>query len=163
MPKLVMTEAEEWPVLPPDTIIGVRVNNTKVETIQGSKGDWEKLSFEFEIVSAPDPHGDQVGGRIWGDVPFRLTEHVDNRLRQWVEALFGIELSAGFELDTDMLNGREAKAIVANYDRRSSGKGHKVDALIPMGGQQPSQAAQAVVVEHQGQPVSQPVSQEIPF
>lgn len=134
MAKITMTEVEEFTILPADTVITVRVESSEVKPIKGAKGDWEKLDIKFKIIDAPERFRDEVvDAPIWGGVPFRLTEHPDNKLRQWCEALFGVELEIGFELDTDMLVGREAKAIVGNYPRKLGGEGHQVAALIPMG------------------------------
>lgn len=143
MPKIVMTEAEEFTVLPENTIITIRVDETEVKTVPGKNGEWEKLEVKFHILQAPPQFKDAEDSPIWGSVPFRLTEHPDNKLRQWVEALLGVELGVGFELDTDMLVGRQAKAIVSNWERRNGGVGHQVDALIPISAPVPSQATPA--------------------
>ena len=148
MVKIVATEGEDFTILPKDAVITVRVDSTKVEQVPGKKeGDfWDKLDFTFTIVGVADPnYKDAEGQNIWGGVPFRLTDHPDNRLKQWVEALLGIEITEGFELDTDMLHGRTCRAIVENYPRKAGGYSHKVGALLPSGASvaQPDPAAAA--------------------
>lgn len=144
MAKIVMEEYEEFPVLPQDSIITVKVDDITVKEMQGQRGPWQKAEFKFKILGVPSAEYDSlVGQTIWGSVPFRFTESPDNKLRQWVEAIFGMELSAGFELDTDLLIGREVRAVIANYDKKAINprtgtpfKAHQVDALLARGGSQ---------------------------
>lgn len=143
MPKITMEEYEEFPVLPQDTIISVRVDEINVRDVPGQRGTWQKAEFKFKILGVPSAEFQKlVGETIYGSVPFRFTESPDNKLRQWVEAIFGMELSAGFELDTDLLLNRECRAIISNYDKKAKDprtgnpyKGHQVDALLSKGGQ----------------------------
>lgn len=142
MAKIVMEEYEEFPVLPQDSIITVKVDDISIKEMQGQRGPWQKAEFKFKILGVPSAEYDGlVGQTIWGSVPFRFTESPDNKLRQWVEAIFGMELSAGFELDTDLLIGRECRAVIANYDKKAINprtgtpfKAHQVDALLARGG-----------------------------
>jgi hypothetical protein len=157
------TQGEDFIVLPKDLVITVRVDETKVETIPGKNGNdpWEKLDFKFTITNvANEQYSEAVGQTIWGGVAFRLTDHPDNRLKQWVEALLGIEVSEGFELDTDMLSHRTARAIVDNYPRKTGGFAHKVGALLPA--TDPGQAAASAALGGQSapQPAPQPVEQQ---
>ena len=164
--KIVAEQGQEFVVLPKDTVITVRVNNTKVETVPGrdNNDSWDKLDFEFTIVGvANDQFKDAEGQKIWGGVPFKLTVHPDNRLKQWTEALLGIEITEGFELDTDLLEGRTARAIVDQYPRKTGGFNHKVVALLPS--TDPTQAQAQAAVGHP-QPQPQPQLQEdvdVPF
>lgn len=142
MAKIVMEEYEEFPVLPADSIITVKVDDISVKEMQGQRGTWQKAEFKFKILGVPGPEYDNLISQIiYGSVPFRFTESPDNKLRQWVEAIFGMELSAGFELDTDLLLGRECRAVISNYDKRAIDprtgrpfKAHQVDALLARGG-----------------------------
>lgn len=158
-------KGEDFVVLPKDIVINVRVDSTKVETIpgKGNNDDWDKLDFKFTITHVSNEQYQEAAGQtIWGGVPFRLTDHPDNRLKQWVEALLGIEVSEGFELDTDLLNGRQARAIVDNYPRKTGGMAHKVGALLPLG--DPGAAKAAAVFDSPAAPAPAPASDpEIPF
>lgn len=133
MAKITMTEAQDLTILPADTVIKVTIDSTKVKDVQGERGDWQKIEFKFTINEAPGEYDEALRGTpIWGSVAFRLTESPDNKLKQWTEAILGIELSAGFELDTDMFVGRKVRAVVGNYDKKNGGKGHQVSALLPL-------------------------------
>jgi hypothetical protein len=142
MATIVMEEYEEFPVLPADSIITVKVDDIAVKEMQGQRGPWQKAEFKFKVLSVPSAEYDGlVGQTVWGSVPFRFTESPDNKLRQWVEAIFGMELSAGFELDTDLLKNRECRAVIGNYDKKAINprtgnpfKAHQVDALLARGG-----------------------------
>lgn len=144
MAKITMEEYAEFPVLAPDTIITVKVDEITIREMQGARGPWQKAEFQFKILGVPSAEYDNlIGQKIWGSVPFRFTESPDNKLRQWVEAIFGMELSAGFELDTDLLIGRECRAVISNYDKKAINprtgqpfKNHQVDALLARGGSQ---------------------------
>lgn len=132
MAKITMTEAQDLTVIAEDTVIKVAVDSTKIVDVDGTRGPWQKIEFRFNITDTPDEYQPLVGTPIWGSVAFKLTESPDNKLKQWTEALFGIELSAGFELDTDMYIGRQARAIIGNYDKKNGGKGHQVSSLLPL-------------------------------
>lgn len=140
MPKLLVEHVDPaplYPVLPPDTIIQVSVVGTEVKPATNSKtGEtWEKLEFKFKIESIPSSlestMGNAVGGYIWGSVSYKLSDHPDNKLKQWSEALLGFELGQGYELDTDDLFGRKARAVVSNYTKRNGEAQHQVSALLP--------------------------------
>lgn len=153
MAKITMEEYEEFPVLPADSIITVKVDEITVKEQQGNRGPWQKAEFKFKILGVPSQeYSNLVGQTIWGSVPFRFTESPDNKLRQWVEAMFGMELSAGFELDTDLLIGRECRAVVSNYDKKAINprtnmpyKNHQVNALLSRTGGTPQPAMAASV------------------
>lgn len=133
MPKITMEESGDFTVLPEGEIIFVRVRDTNVIDLEGKHGPWQKLEFEFDITGVTnEDYKDAVNQYIWGSVPFRFTDHPDNKLKQWTEALFGLELEPGFELDTSDFIGREARAIISNYDTRNGDKRHQVDALLPL-------------------------------
>lgn len=151
--------ADDFVVLPKDSVVTIRVDATSVvEFNKQDGGTFEKLDFECTIVHVPGDDSSESkkaeGQKIWGGVGFRLTDHPDNKLKQWVEALLGIEISQGFELDTDMLSGRQARAIIENYETKTGGTRHKIGALLPLTDQGQSQAASAL-----GQQPTQPAPQ----
>lgn len=172
MPKIIATEAEDFTVLPADVIITVRVEETKVETIPGKNGKdpWDKLDFKFVITGVTnEAYKDAEGQNIWGGVAFRLSNSPDNKLKQWTEALLGIEISEGFELETEWFEGRSARAVVANYTRSSGGTAHKVGALLPLAGAQsavPNQVAEVFATPTPAPapaPAPQPTYSDVPF
>ena len=156
MAKITVQEQKDLTILPTDSILHLKVDELSIREVDGRHGKWEKLEFKFKILGiqavgdgrSADLFEDCIAGPIWGSVPFRLTDSAENKLRQWAEAILGIELGVGFELDTDLLMGRECRGITSQYEKRardSQGnplKGHQIASLLPRGGQ-PQAAAQA--------------------
>lgn len=180
MAKIVMEEQPEWDVLPKDTVIKVKVEDTRIDDLEGKYGPWQKISVKFLIEEIPSGIGDYsalIGQQIWGSVPFKLNDSPDNQLRQWVEALLGIQLSVGFNLDTDELIGRRARAVVDNYENKNGQTRHQVGSLLPLTGQdavadREAQAAAQASIDAWTAPAQQPASvgassssqeEEIPF
>lgn len=128
--KITMEEASAFPIIPADAIVWVEVVNVELQEPNEFR-NWPTLSFKFRITDAPagiDPS--LIDTFLWGQVSPRLTDHPDNKLRQWLGALLGFEPAVGFELDTEDLVGRQARAIVDVYDGKK-GKKNKVVGLIP--------------------------------
>lgn len=137
--KLTTQEAEEFLTLPEDTVIQVAVSEVTDRDVPPSNGreGWTSLSFRFKILEIPSHLGDKfdvlIGQTIFGSVGSKLTTHPDNKCRQWVEALLDIEVEGGFELDTDVLVGRKARAVIGNYTKKESTVvNHKVKGLLPL-------------------------------
>lgn len=135
-----MEEAQTFGVLPVDTIVQVEVEEVNEKFVEGKDGKegWNKIEFKCLILDVPsslqDEFGSLIGTRIWGSVGARFTDHPDNKLRQWAEALLGVSVSEpGFELDTDVLVGRKARAITSQYTKRDGTKAHQVAALLTAG------------------------------
>jgi len=139
-----MEEATTFEVLPVDSIIQVEVEDIEERFVEGKNGKegWTKLEFKFLITGVPsslqDQYGSLVGSRIWGSVSARFTTHADNKLRQWAEALLGVSVNEpGFELDTDILKGRKARAVVSQYSKRDGSAAHQVAAILSPSGETP--------------------------
>jgi len=178
MAKITLTEQEEYPTLPDDSIIHVKVLETSTETIQGKNGksDWTKLSIKFKILgvqvtgdgSPVDDYDNLIGQWIYGSLPFRLTNHPENKLRQWCEAILGVDLGVGFELDTDVLVSRECRAITSSYEKKNGGfRKHQVESLLVMprggagyGAPATTQFTQPLVAQPAQQFVAQPAQQQ---
>lgn len=147
MAKITVQEQKDLTVLPIDSIVHLKVDELKIREVDGRHGKWEKLEFKFKILgiqatgdgSPVDQYEDAIASPIWGSVPYRLTDSAENKLRQWAEAILGIEMGVGFELDTDLLLGRECRGITSQYDKRAKDaqgnpiKAHQVDSLLPRG------------------------------
>lgn len=144
MAKFVLEEVPEFSVLPVDSIIQVTCTEIKEVSVPGKDGKdgWDKLEFTFQIDGVPDSLNapELVGTKIWGSVGARFTTHVDNKLRQWAIALLNMELNEGFELDTDVLINRKARAVTGQYQKKAGSFQHNVSGLLPLV-QAPSQAA----------------------
>jgi hypothetical protein len=140
MAKLTLEEPDvldgEKVILPPESVVQVRVLEVReAERGPNAKGEfWQVLDFKFEIVGAPEQYKGAIGDWIWGNVSARFTTHPDNKLRQWVQALFGLDLEPGFELDTEVLVGRKARAVISNYKKRDGNVGQGVAGLLPLDG-----------------------------
>lgn len=165
MAKLVVEESKDFPTLPADSILFLKVEETKVKDVTGqNNSSWQKLEFKFKImgIQAAGDNGpverfeNLIGTPIWGSVPFRLTDNPENKLRLWAEAILNMPLGVGFELDTDYLEGRQVRGVTSVYDKRNinpqTGKpfqNHQVSALLPIGDGPQAQA----------QPTPQPTPQ----
>lgn len=137
--KLEETADSDWAILPVDSIIDVEVEDISDREVPGRDGKegWVKLEFKFLIKGVPThleaEYGSLVGSRIWGSVSKRLSTHPDNKLRQWAESLLNMgEFPTGFELDTDMLIGRRARAVIVQYKKRDGSFNHQVGGLLPV-------------------------------
>lgn len=147
--KLIMEEAKETLCLPADAIIQVLCLDVQAREVEGrnNKPNWTKLDFTFEIIGLPtvleDQYGHLVGQKIFGGMGANLTNNPDNKLRQWVIALTGLnEIEPGFELDTDILTNRRARAVVENYTKTGQTLPyHKVGGLLPASGAAPTPTA----------------------
>lgn len=181
MAKLIAEEHKEYQLLPPDSILFLKIAELEVREIERRNGGtWQKLEFTFEITgiqrlgdgSDPARYTEVAGSKIWGSAPFKLTDSPDNRLKRWIEAILGLEITAGFELDTDYLLHREVRGTTSVYDKKTNNpatglpyQSHQVEDLLPKGsgntvvggwGGQAQPAAQPA----QQQPVQQPAQQQ---
>ena len=138
MAKYTLEEAQEFAVLPVDAVISVQCTEINEKQVPGKDGKegWVKLEFTFTIDSVPSALGESAtaleGSKIWGSVPARFTTHPDNKLRQWTEALLGMQLQEGFELDPDILLNRKARAVIGQYQKNTGSFQHQVKGLLPL-------------------------------
>lgn len=141
MPKLTLEESKDLDCLPEDSMIIIEVVEIAERHVPGRDGKdgWDKLEFKCVIKDvAPnlrEDYSELIGTNIWGSTGMRFTTHPDNKLRQWSEALLDMgELDQGFELDTDILIGRKAKAVTGTYTKRgSTSKRHEINGMLPFG------------------------------
>jgi len=145
MAKITMTEAKDFVLFPKDSILRLKIESIAVRDVQGAKGTWEKLDFKFTILGVqavgenedgltPEGCAEAIGSPIWGGVSASLTDNPENKLRQWVEAILGMELAIGFELDTDLLVGKEVRGLTDLYKKKNGFSGHQIYSLLPKGG-----------------------------
>lgn len=149
MAKIVLEEQPEFAVLPAETILDLVIEEANIKTLEGRNGPWQKVEVKFKILgiqatgdgSPVEAYDSLVTQNIYGSVPFRLTDAAENKLRLWAEAIFQMELGAGFELDTDMFVRRQVRGVTSQYDSKTKDpktgvafKRHQVDALLPKGG-----------------------------
>lgn len=138
MGKYVLEEAKELSVFPVDSVIQATCTEINEKIVPGKDGKegWAKLEFTFVVDGVPsalqDSCGSLVGTKIWGSVPARFTTHPDNKLRQWAVGLLGMELSEGFELDTDVLINRRARVVTGQYVKSNGSARHQVEGVLPL-------------------------------
>src|SRR4051794_40258172 len=116
MARITMEEQEEFLVFPDESLLRLKVEETRLKEVTSRDSDnkWTKIEFKFKILeiialgdgSPPDRFAPMITKEIWGSVPWRLTDSPDNKLRIWSEALLGMQLGIGFDLDEAMFPGR---------------------------------------------------------
>lgn len=140
MARITVEEQKDFSVLPADSIVHLKVDELEVREVDGRFGPWQKLEFKFKILGIqsvgdggnPSEYDDLIAGPIWGSVPFKLTDSQENQLRLWAEAILGIELGVGFELDTDNFLNREVRGVTSQYTRKKTGNpAHQIESLLP--------------------------------
>ena len=149
MALITMEEQQEFAVAPDDSILLLKVDQVDVVEMSGARGPWQKLNIKFKVLEVQavgdggpiSAYDSLVGGPIFGNVPFRLTDSPENKLRQWVEAIFNMELTVGFVMDTDLLLNKTVRGITSTYRTTrtidpSTGQGylrHQIESLLPYG------------------------------
>lgn len=113
MPESTMTNEAQWK-LPADTLLPAVLKSVEERVIpyinkNGNDDSFTKWTWEFEIID-----GDYMGLHAWGDTDPRLTNHPDNKVRQWAETLRGKEFDMGEGLNTDDLLGLTCCITVDN-------------------------------------------------
>ena len=167
--KRTLGERTEPDLIPADTILTVKVESIEPREWSSATGPIHKLSFKFLILDLPREAGvEWIGRTVYGSVFDRFEDHPDNELKQWVEALLGgIEITSGFELDTDQLIGRKARAVIEHYPRKVGGTGQSVGALLPIASAAPlaSPAPQPLPPPKPAAPVyaQQGLGDDVPF
>lgn len=149
MAKIVAEEQKDFAVVPDDSILLLKVEEVKVETVQGNRGPWDKMEIKFKVLGIqhigdggdPEEYESLITGPIWGGVPFKLTDSAENKLRLWTEAILGVPVGIGFELDTDLFLNREVRGVTGTYPKKTTNPatgepflGHKVLSLLPKDG-----------------------------
>jgi len=147
MAKLIVEEQKEYPTLPADSIVHLRVETVEIKTVQGARGDWDKLDFKFTILGIqnvggggnPANYANLIGENIYGGTPAKITDSQENKLRLWAEAIFNRPMALGEELDTDYFLRREVRGVTSTYEKRAKDAngnpfiGHQIQHLLPLG------------------------------
>lgn len=114
MPKSTMAEEAEFK-LPKEVALPAVLNAVEEKEIPytdkktGKPAVFRKWQWEFEVTDGP-----YMGLRAWADTENRLTNHPDNKVRLFAEALFSAEFEIGQDLDTDDLLGLPCEIVVDN-------------------------------------------------
>lgn len=181
MAKITAEVQEENLTFPAESILELKILESEIKTQSGKNGDWEKVECKFKILGIqaigdggnPNDYDNWIGKEIWGSVPFKLTNHPENRLRLWAEAIFRQEIGIGFELDTDLFVNRQVRGVTGTWTKKVGGQEylrHQVDALLPFAGgsasagaSAPAPAASAPVADPWGTPDPWGSGDEPPF
>lgn len=116
MPKQTMKEEQQWK-LPKETPLPAQLTAVVEREIPykdkktGADATFTKWEWEFGITE-----GEYAGLSAWGDTEDRLTNHPDNKVRQWAETIRGAEFDMGEGLDTDDLLGLPCTILVDNTE-----------------------------------------------
>lgn len=124
MPSSQMSDEPQWK-LPKETALPAVLNAVAEKVINftdkktGQPDSFVKWEWEFKITD-----GEFAGLRAWGDTKDALTNHPDNKVRLWAEAIRGAEFDMGEGLDTDDLLGVPCLIEVDNttYEKKGSGE-----------------------------------------
>ncbi len=154
MARITMEEHVEYPTLPADSILYLKVIENTVREAGSNGRTWEKLEFKFKILgiqvtgdgSPIEDYETLIGQHIWGSVSYKFNDSPENRLKQWVEAILGLsDLGVGFDLDTDVLNGKSVRGITSQYERKNIDprtgrpfKAHQINSLLIAKGDLPA-------------------------
>lgn len=125
MPKATMKDQDEYP-LPENTPFPAILESVSTRTIRyKDKETHEDKSFDkwewvFQITE-----GEYAGLKAYGETEDRLTNHPDNKVRQWAETLLDFQFDVGYDLDTDHLIGLPCVVTVSNDPPREKRDGGK--------------------------------------
>jgi hypothetical protein len=155
--KLTLEEGQEFPILPDDAIVPARI--VEIESRDPNEfRSWPDMQWKFTVLDVPSQEfSSLIGSHLWGQTTQRFTLHPDNKLRQWLEAALGVDLTEpGVEVETDAAVNREVRVLIGSYDGKK-GKRNKVVGVLPKapGASYPGVAA---ANDPWAAPVSTPVS-----
>jgi hypothetical protein len=134
MPKSTV-EKSEIRLLPEDKLFRARLNSVTAKTIEwadkatGEAKSAELWEWEFEVME-----GEYAGVKVWGETDAKLTNHPDNKPRNWAETLQGKELEVGEEFNTDDVVGLIADIEVQHKHYMKNGEErriHKIRDVVP--------------------------------
>lgn len=131
--------AEDEPDLtvPEDTIIRCQLVEIKPKMINwndkqtGEAKSRQMLEFWWQ-VKAPERFSAR---KLKGECDAKLTNHPDNRFRQWAEALLDRQIPVGMGIDTDDIVGLTADVTV-RHEKSKDGQRifERVDMVMPASG-----------------------------
>ncbi len=133
-------EVEKSRALPAGELLKARLEKFDVQEIEytdrktNEKKSFKKIEWIFKIVD-----GEYQGKEVRGETSAYLTDHPDNKFRNWSEALLGRSLDLGDVLDESDLEGGSV-LITVKYvtDRKDEEKKWpRVDDVIPLGDDEP--------------------------
>ena len=118
MPKAIVEEQEQWKLphqepMPATLVSVVEKSFSGVSQKTGKEWSITKWTWEWDITG-----GDYAGLKAWGDTDPKMTNHPDDKVRQWAETLLGVELDMGDGIDTDDLLGLSGLILCNNTEEK---------------------------------------------
>jgi len=101
----------------PARVVGIKERGKPFKEDDGN--EIKRVEFSFVIETPEQPFD---GQRIWGDTSTVFTNNPNCKLYAWSQELLGMELPAGFQLDTDTLVGQDCRIIVGKREWEKDGK-----------------------------------------
>lgn len=128
-------EVEKSTQLPAGVLLKARLESFEVKEIPftdrktGEAKSFNKIEWIFKIID-----GEFQGKEVRGETSAYLTDHPENRFRNWAEALLNRSLDLGFVLDeTDLQGGTALITVKYVEDRKDSDKKWpRVDDVIAL-------------------------------
>lgn len=145
---MVKATVEDQPdrTVPEDTLLKAELTEVKDKTIEWVDKQTKEnksavlLEWWFKITDKNAADGLYEGRRIKGETDSKITNHPNNRFRNWAEALMGRELPVGAGIDTDEdLVGLPCIISVRHRDYVDKKTGEKrvaeeIDEVMPLSG-----------------------------
>lgn len=133
-------EVEKSTQLPAGVLLKARLDTFDVKEIPftdkktGEQKSFNKIEWIFKIID-----GEFSGKEVRGETGAYLTDHPENKFRNWSEALLNRSLDLGFVLDeTDLLGGTALITVKYVEDRKDSDKKWpRVDDVIALAEDEP--------------------------
>lgn len=113
-------EEEVFETIPEGEFFNAQLNELKHKTVKWTdkqtleEKSWDKLEWWFVITD-----GAYKGRKVKGETDARISTHPNNQYRLWVEALFDMEVTAGFHFEEEDLLGLRCRiSVVHTPDRK---------------------------------------------
>lgn len=123
MPTLIVEKSDFAGYLPDDTVVGAEVVSIKLEEKPYFEDDGvtpvRRLVFRFVIREPGHTHD---GTPIRGETPNRFTLHPNNKLKNWAEAIEGVQYPEGYSFDTDVLQGKPCRIVIGHKTYEKDGE-----------------------------------------
>lgn len=145
---MVKAQVEDEPdrTIPEDTLLKAELVETKDKTIEwadratGEKKSAVLVEWWFRVTDRDVNQGLYEGRRVKGETDSKITNHPNNRFRNWAEALLQRELPVGAGVDTDEdLVGLPCIISVRHrpYTHKTTGEeriAEEIDEVMPLDG-----------------------------
>lgn len=128
MPSLEMEEVEVLPELAEDEIfeaevVNIQIKDTPFHEDKDDPNSPLQRKMEFKFVIHAEEFSENDKRNIWGQTGVKLTNHPDNKLRQWCTTLLGVEeIPIGYVLNTDTLLSKRCRIVIGSKSYEKNGR-----------------------------------------